>query len=159
MRIDLPAMMFEMPTLVEFTERYKKPKYAQIAFACALKIYWRTVLSGSQNHRCCWCGTHMTFSSNCKNSATIEHVTPKSLGGEDHPDNYAVACNRCNSTRGSLSIDEFMTKIHNKTAHTASIKSVNASKKQEVLKELFFPKNSNDLINLLIFFPRPHIQI
>ena len=111
MRIDLPSMMFEMPQLETFVQRYKKVKYATIAFNCALKVYWRTMLSEAQNHRCCWCGTNMTFVQNQKNSATIEHVTPKSCGGEDHPDNYAIACSRCNSARGTLSIEEFMVRL------------------------------------------------
>ena len=30
---------------------------------------------------------------------TIDHLTPKSLGGSDHPDNLALACRRCNERR------------------------------------------------------------
>lgn len=30
---------------------------------------------------------------------TIDHVTPKSLGGSDEPENLALACRRCNERR------------------------------------------------------------
>jgi hypothetical protein len=43
-----------------------------------------------------------------KNSATIEHITPRSCGGIDHVTNLAVACSRCNNRRGSIPWEEFL---------------------------------------------------
>ncbi|MGB1698377.1 MAG: HNH endonuclease [Nannocystaceae bacterium] len=34
-------------------------------------------------------------------SATIEHIIPKTHGGDDSVDNLAVACTRCNVLKGS----------------------------------------------------------
>lgn len=57
-------------------------------------------LAEAQNWRCCYCGVPMVnhFAST---QATIEHIVPRSLGGPDHPDNYAIACRSCNSARGN----------------------------------------------------------
>ena len=44
---------------------------------------------------CCWCGRPLKFS-----EATLEHVTPLGLGGRDHPDNWDIACWRCNQREG-----------------------------------------------------------
>ncbi|MFC9846646.1 HNH endonuclease [Streptomyces sp. NPDC060223] len=37
---------------------------------------------------------------NCTGEATtVDHITPKSLGGEDAMDNLQAACHTCNSTK------------------------------------------------------------
>jgi hypothetical protein len=59
----------------------------------------RYALSEAQNHRCCYCGKR--FGRSASSIATLEHILPQSLGGEWEIDNLAVACGRCNSTRGS----------------------------------------------------------
>ncbi|NAZ73911.1 hypothetical protein GTQ99_00500 [Kineococcus sp. T13] len=33
--------------------------------------------------------------------ATLDHVNPRSLGGEDGSDNYVLACNRCNVAKAN----------------------------------------------------------
>lgn len=38
---------------------------------------------------------------------SIEHVTPRALGGKDHTDNLLHACRRCNSLRGHLAYTIF----------------------------------------------------
>lgn len=35
------------------------------------------------------------------NAPTVDHITPRSLGGGDEPDNLATACFRCNTRRGA----------------------------------------------------------
>jgi HNH endonuclease len=40
--------------------------------------------------------------------ATVEHRIPLSRGGLDVRDNVSIACRRCNSEKGSLTYDEFM---------------------------------------------------
>lgn len=108
MRIDLPSMMYNEPVYEEYAAKFRNQGMVKIAYECAMRIYWRTQLSEAQNHRCCWCGKHMVFIPNRKDSATIEHVIPRSQGGADHPDNYAVACGGCNTARGNMPAEEFM---------------------------------------------------
>lgn len=43
---------------------------------------------------------------------TIDHVFPKSRGGEDTKDNQKCCCKRCNDAKGNLALDEFIEYIH-----------------------------------------------
>jgi hypothetical protein len=60
-------------------------------------------ISEAQNWRCCYCGTRtFIFKNNhTPNCATLEHVVPKCMGGDDHPDNLVMACVSCNSALGA----------------------------------------------------------
>lgn len=44
---------------------------------------------------CCWCKAKLT-----RETATIEHLIPLGLGGINNANNYALACEPCNSKRG-----------------------------------------------------------
>ena len=46
-------------------------------------------------YRCHYCGQAAT---------TIDHVWPKSRGGDDHPNNLVRACAACNSSKGTRSL-------------------------------------------------------
>jgi 5-methylcytosine-specific restriction endonuclease McrA len=61
---------------------------------------FKACLCEEQNHRCCYCGIHFGQSSD-PSEATIEHITPLSRGGQDHPDNIAIACRGCNTRRSA----------------------------------------------------------
>ena len=63
----------------------------------------RERMSEAQNHRCCYCGGRMHGSGD--DMATFEHIIALSAGGEDHPDNMAIARQKCNilqSLKGNL---------------------------------------------------------
>lgn len=53
---------------------------------------------------CCWCGMRLrlpgTNPVNFGREATLEHLRPRRLGGGDHVENLAVACEECNTKRG-----------------------------------------------------------
>lgn len=100
------------PTKQEYVEKYGKGLCADLAFRQAKKVYIRTTLAEAQNWKCCFCGVEMVELPNQKNSATIEHVTPASKGGENDPDNYAISCYRCNHNRGDLDWKVFMKRKH-----------------------------------------------
>lgn len=70
-------------------------------FRPLLSVALRHRLAEAQNWRCCYCGVPMVCEPNADAQATIEHVVPRSLGGPDHPDNYVIACKRCNQARGN----------------------------------------------------------
>lgn len=107
MNFVVPPIVHELPSresVMDFYGKFMGP----IVYDRFELVYYRTILSEAQNHRCCWCGVRMTVKRNKSNSATIEHIIPKCEGGEDHPDNYAVACNKDNNKRGILSVDVYM---------------------------------------------------
>ena len=87
MQIDIPLVLNDEPSKEYFINVYGSTLKAKLAFRIALKIHHRTMLSEAQNHRCCYCSCQMTEQTNRKNSATIDHVIPKSKGGATHPDN------------------------------------------------------------------------
>lgn len=66
------------------------------------------LLSGEQNHRCCYCGNSMTYHDFCRkgpaprNAMTRDHVIPKSYGGCGYHRNIVIACIQCNSLRGNI---------------------------------------------------------
>lgn len=47
---------------------------------------------------CLYCGA--------RENLTIDHVVPRALGGRDSWENLATACQRCNSRKGDLSIEQ-----------------------------------------------------
>lgn len=51
--------------------------------------------------RCAYCGTPLTI-----DTATIEHVVPKSMLGPNNLHNYVLVCNKCNSAAGNLPVSQ-----------------------------------------------------
>lgn len=49
---------------------------------------------------CRWCRRELT-----EETATVEHIVPRSLGGSNRADNLALACKPCNQTRGGKAVD------------------------------------------------------
>ena len=65
------------------------------------------------NGKCFYCGEKPsnTF------DICIDHVIPKVMGGKNNIENFVVACRRCNSLKGGLSVDEWKGKITKKIFH------------------------------------------
>jgi len=110
MRIDVPSIVNDpkMRTLDYWRAVYPNQDKARRARALARKAYDKSRLAEVQRWRCCWCLCEMRGEQGFKNSATIEHITPRSCGGIDHVTNLAVACSRCNNRRGSIPWEEFL---------------------------------------------------
>jgi hypothetical protein len=110
MRIDVPSIVNDpqMRTLGYWLEVYPNQDKARRARALARKAYDRSRLAEVQRWRCCWCLCEMRGEQGFNNSATIEHITPRSCGGTDHKANLAIACNRCNNRRGNIPWEEFL---------------------------------------------------
>lgn len=107
MIFETPLTIVDMPSLDSFVQKYKKIKFAKIVYDANLRIYYRTLIADQQGMRCIWCKCEMTHERDHHNSTTIEHMTPKSLGGLDDPSNYTVSCSSCNNKRGTLSVEAF----------------------------------------------------
>lgn len=45
---------------------------------------------------CHWCGTEVT-----PETADVDHLTPRALGGEDNMENLVTSCRACNRSRGA----------------------------------------------------------
>ena len=61
------------------------------------------LFAGRTRVACCFCGKLLTIK-----QATIEHIVPKSRGGEFEFENLTLSCQPCNSRRGDIGYDEFL---------------------------------------------------
>lgn len=57
--------------------------------------------------QCWWCNQRLRKEYGWQNSATIEHLVPRSRGGTGEMWNLAAACHRCNLARGTMDMEEF----------------------------------------------------
>lgn len=68
-------------------------------------------LAERQNHRCCYCGVRFVDIENHPDSASQEHIIPKSNIKIEDSKNKVCACRGCNNKRGNMDILEFLTKM------------------------------------------------
>ncbi len=88
--------------------RFDCPSIVRLGFFVRVP-YRRIILSRKNilkrdNHRCQYCGS--------TTSLTIDHIIPKSHGGEDTWDNLVTACVKCNNKKGDKSLEEIGFKLH-----------------------------------------------
>jgi hypothetical protein len=60
----------------------------------------------SDPDNCFFCGRYTGI--HARNSTTVDHLHPKSQGGNLSKKNKVYCCNECNSTKGDLSVEEFL---------------------------------------------------
>lgn len=68
-------------------------------------------LFNEQRGKCCYCTSPMTLRLNRPTTATIEHITPRSHGGDNDMDNLACACQACNWRRGNTPLAVFLLQV------------------------------------------------
>ena len=111
MQIVVPLIINHKPSFTEALDCCNGDMNKAIYwYKVAKRVHQRTMIAESQNWKCCWCGKTMTEQPNKRNSVTREHIIPKSQGGGEDRSNIAAACNRCNSKRGIMPVEEFMSK-------------------------------------------------
>ena len=69
---------------------------------------WRRKRFKKQDGLCAYCEAPMVLEpQNSKRAATLDHVIPRSRGGEHHWENVVCACRTCNEEKGDMTADEF----------------------------------------------------
>jgi 5-methylcytosine-specific restriction endonuclease McrA len=63
-----------------------------------------------QSGACAYCHTDMTLDLGHSNTATIDHVVPKSHGGKKNKFNELAACLKCNIEKGDKNVVMFLKK-------------------------------------------------
>jgi 5-methylcytosine-specific restriction endonuclease McrA len=101
----LVLVMNEKATVIELVEgepvwgaagAYDRPavilltRYVRVPGGRRIPVTRRGVLR-RDGHRCAYCG---------KSASTIDHVLPRSRGGEDSWENLVACCLRCNNVKG-----------------------------------------------------------
>lgn len=72
------------PYSTRSTVAYQRPKVSH-------KVRWRVFKR--DGHKCCNCGADEDL--------TVDHITPRSKGGDDSEDNLQTLCRSCNSKKGN----------------------------------------------------------
>jgi hypothetical protein len=62
------------------------------------KRLWRQSIREAWNNKCAYCNNPPIDT----RSLTVDHVKPKSKGGEDRTSNCVPACRSCNHSKGSM---------------------------------------------------------
>lgn len=83
---------YSYPSVIRL-RRYISLPYARIVLS-------RRNIMKRDRHTCQYCGT--------KSDLTLDHVMPRSRGGEDSWENLVTACNQCNVKKGNRTPDEAM---------------------------------------------------
>ncbi len=73
------------------------------------------VLYGQQQGYCAGCGVHFEF-----RNLTIDHIWPRSRGGQDNPENLQLLCGSCNSLKGNRPMEYLMAELE-KRGHLATV--------------------------------------
>ena len=66
--------------------------YLQATSSTEAKRLWRKQIKESWDNKCAYCGS--------EEDLTLDHVTPRSLGGSDTTDNVVCCCRSCNQSKG-----------------------------------------------------------
>lgn len=101
---------FDYPSIVRLVYFIKVP-YKKI-------ILSRKNILRRDGHRCQYCGTTQNL--------TVDHVMPKSRGGEDSWENLTTACIRCNNKKGDRTPEESKIHLHSipkRPSHITFIKN------------------------------------
>jgi 5-methylcytosine-specific restriction endonuclease McrA len=109
-RVKTVYRSFDYPSIVRLAFFVRVP-YKKI-------ILSRKNILRRDNHRCQFCGV--------SNNLTIDHIIPKSRGGEDSWENLITACIRCNNKKGNKTLDEVnmtLLSIPRKPSHITFIKN------------------------------------
>ena len=67
------------------------------------KRLWRRAIKEHFNCQCVYCGETYEL-----HELTLDHVYPRSLGGEDITTNVLPACKKCNQAKGSANWKDWM---------------------------------------------------
>jgi 5-methylcytosine-specific restriction endonuclease McrA len=104
-RINTVYHTFDYPSIVRLIFFVRVP-YKKI-------ILSRKNILRRDNHRCQYCGITTYL--------TVDHVIPKSRGGEDNWENLTTACIKCNNKKGNRTPEEANMPIINKPKRPSHI--------------------------------------
>ena len=83
-------MSVALPSVIRLTH------YVKVPYRTTVSLSRKAVLA-RDGGRCVYCGGH---------ASTVDHVVPRSRGGEDRWDNVVAACGRCNNRKAHHTLSE-----------------------------------------------------
>lgn len=97
MQFPLSPAWKRIPSLIPRPTHKHYIAHLEIMDRKAARQYWRESIKACWDHRCAFCnGVPIT-----DKSLTLDHVKPRSRGGQDLTSNIVPACARCNSDKAS----------------------------------------------------------
>lgn len=85
------SQIYQRPSVIRLNKMVRRPRPK-------VKLTKREILR-RDNFTCQYCGKHNT-------TLTIDHVTPRHLGGEHTWENLVTACPSCNHHKGGRTLDQ-----------------------------------------------------
>lgn len=95
-----PTTSFRLPTVIRLRRYIRRPVKVGVAFS-KKNVFRR------DGYTCQYCGTR-------GKDLTIDHVAPRSRGGESVWNNVVTACRECNLRKGSKTLEESGLKLKRK---------------------------------------------
>lgn len=97
--------------LDERAKAYRHKRRAMLAKSGFAHGLTRAKIRSWQGDDCAYCGVEMDFNVRGRISpprkATIDHIVPIARGGGHVPENVTLCCSRCNSSKGSKTLEEW----------------------------------------------------
>ncbi|CAB4899122.1 MAG: HNH endonuclease [Actinobacteria bacterium] len=93
--IEAVTGVYERPSVIILT------RYVRVPYVRRVPLTRRGVLRRDSNH-CAYCG---------RSANTIDHVVPKSRGGQDSWENLVACCFRCNNVKGDRTLAQLGWKL------------------------------------------------
>src|SRR5262245_43997461 len=90
-----PRFVFPVPSVVRLVE------YINIYKRQGRTSNMRASIIARDRHRCQYCGVKGSVF-----ELTLDHITPRSRGGESVPENLCAACKACNQRKGDRTPEE-----------------------------------------------------
>ena len=104
------------------------------------ELFSRFIVIYNGEFACAYCGKRMELKWGTELSVTIDHITPRKVGGQDNPNNLAFVCRTCNFLKGDMDVEKYINNMErliarkNKREH---FKARNSTNKDEQTREAF----------------------
>lgn len=65
--------------------------------------YYKVLWQGTENRKCFYCQVPLSLS-----TRTVDHLTPRALGGSNDISNLVLCCRPCNNAKADLTVAQFV---------------------------------------------------
>jgi 5-methylcytosine-specific restriction endonuclease McrA len=89
----------------------------------------RLAIYARDDHRCVYCGRDLSTE-----VATLDHVRPCELGGDNEATNLVTACLSCNSAKRDLPLAEFLATLADRGVDTQTVAAAIRRQTRRVLR-------------------------
>lgn len=108
---DEPARDLDERRRAEIEAAWAEYRQTPVQISAQLHRDWLIEHFEAQHGKCAYCNVPMTlgtFPRARDRRATLDHIVARSVGGADDKDNTLAACHHCNTTKSSMSRQEYL---------------------------------------------------